>query len=313
MEKIKKLDSDLNKVKKTIINFICGFAIGGGAILPGVSGGVLCVIFGIYEYIMELFTHPFKTIKKNWRMFVVVAIGWVVGFWIFSNLIKWLFDASEVFAKWTFIGLVLGSVPSLLKEAGKKGRTFRSYISLAISFLIMFAGLMSIDFIPGMHVNVNIGWYFFAGILWGLSIVIPGMESASLLMRLGIFPSFNAGLSSFDLGVIIPWVIGIAIAAIAAAKLVGFLFEKHYSVCYHAVIGIVIASTVSIFPLFEEISADGIVMKCYSTKDIIISALCAGGGVALSFLTNYLQVITDDKTDKETDTSEQSESEELTD
>lgn len=232
-------------------------------------------------------------------MFVVVAAGWVVGFWVCSNLIKMLFETSEVFAKWTFIGLVLGSVPSLLKEAGKKGRTFKSYIALGISFLIMYSFLMSIDIIPGMHVNVNVGWYFFAGILWGLSIVIPGMESASLLMKLDIFPSFNEGLSNFDLGVIIPWVIGIAIAAVAAAKIVGLLFEKHYSVCYHAVIGIVIASTVSIFPIFEEISTSGIVMKSYTTKDIIISSLCAGGGVALSFLTNYLQVITDDKDGKE--------------
>lgn len=303
----------MNKVKKTIINLICGFAIGGGAILPGVSGGVLCVLFGIYEYIMDLFTHPFKTIKKNWKMFVVVAAGWVVGFWVCSNLIKMLLETSEIFAKWTFIGLVLGSVPSLLKEAGKKGRTVKSFIALGISFILMYSFLMSIDIIPGMSVTVNVGWYFFAGILWGLSIVIPGMESASLLMKLGIFTSFNEGLSNFDFGVIIPWVIGIAVASIAAAKLVGWLFEKQYSICYHAVIGIVIASTISIFPIFDSISLSGIVMRNYTVKEIVISSLCAGGGVALSFVTNYLQVITDDKNSKE-DTKlaeESSKSEEL--
>ena len=82
--KEKKVWSPVTIIK----NFICGAAIGGGAILPGISGGVLCVVFGVYRSIMELFSHPIRAIKKNWRMFLFVGLGWVFGFWIFAKVIE---------------------------------------------------------------------------------------------------------------------------------------------------------------------------------------------------------------------------------
>ena len=66
--------------KKTLLHIIQGAAVGIGAILPSVSGGLLCVAFGIYEALMELYTAPIKAIKKNWKMFVPFGLGWVIGF-----------------------------------------------------------------------------------------------------------------------------------------------------------------------------------------------------------------------------------------
>ncbi len=232
-----------------IKNFICGAAIGGGAILPGISGGVLCVVFGVYRSIMELFSHPIRAIKKNWRMFIFVGIGWVLGFWLFAKVIEFLFAKSEMMATWLFIGLIIGTIPSLYKEAGKHGRTKGSFVSMFVAFVALTTLLTYVQYGEFIQVTPNFGWYIFSGVLWGLSIVVPGMTSSSILMSLGIYQDLNSGIAAFDMGVIIPWVLGMIGTAALMARLVTYLFEKFYSLSFHAVVGIVLASTIVIIPL----------------------------------------------------------------
>ncbi len=232
-----------------IKNFICGAAIGGGAILPGISGGVLCVVFGVYRSIMELFSHPIRAIKKNWQMFLFVGIGWVFGFWIFAKVIEFLFAKSEMMATWLFIGLIIGTLPALYKEAGKHGRSKGSFVSMFVAFAVLTSILTYVQYGEFVQVTPGFGWYVFSGVLWGLSIVVPGMTSSSILMSLGIYQDLNSGIAAFDMGVIVPWVLGMFGTAVLLARLVTYLFDKFYSFSFHAVLGIVLASTIVIIPL----------------------------------------------------------------
>lgn len=230
-------------------NFICGAAIGGGAILPGVSGGVLCVVFGVYRAMMELFSHPIRALKKNWRMFLLVGIGWVFGFWVFAKVIEFLFAKSETMATWLFVGLIIGTIPALYKEAGKKGRTKGSFVSLFVAFVALMTLLIYVQYGEFVQVTPGFGWFVFSGALWGISIVIPGMTSSPILMSLGVYQELNSGIADFNMNVIIPWVLGMMVTAILLAKLVNYLFNRFYSYSFHAVVGIVLASTVAIIPL----------------------------------------------------------------
>ena len=232
-----------------IKNLICGAAIGGGAILPGISGGVLCVVFGVYRSMMELFSHPIRAIKKNWQMFLFVGIGWILGFWLFAKVIEFLFAKSEMMATWIFIGLIIGTIPALYKEAGKHGRTKGSFVSMFVAFAALISLLTYVQYGEFVQVKANFGWYIFSGVLWGLSIVVPGMTSSSILMSLGIYQDLNSGIAAFDLSIIIPWVLGMFGTAVLMARLVTYLFEKFYSFSFHAVLGIVLASTIAIIPL----------------------------------------------------------------
>ena len=103
-------------------DFLCGILIGAGAILPGVSGGVLAVVFDIYRPFMEVLTHPRTAIPKYWRWFPALAIGWCVGFLGFAKGIAVCLDQSAAITTWLFIGLIVGTVPSLFREAGQEGR-----------------------------------------------------------------------------------------------------------------------------------------------------------------------------------------------
>lgn len=264
--------------EKIIIDLICGIAVGAGAILPGFSGGVLCVVLGMYPLVMELFSHPFRAVKKHWLVYIFIGIGWALGFFAVSNVIKFMYARFEIFTIWTFVGMIFGNVPSLYKEAGKKGRSVSSFVSMAVAFVVMFAILFSVAMLPNVNITPNIWWYLFSGFMWGLSIIIPGLTSSSIMMSLGIYESFNAGLAGFKLEVVIPWVVGMILTAAALARLVEYIFKKHYSQAFHAVIGIVVSSTIMIFPIFEK----------YTLSDVFISAACViVGFVAAFFLSNF--------------------------
>ena len=269
-----------SKTASIIIDLVAGVAVGAGAILPGFSGGVLCVVLGMYPLIMELFSHPIRAIKKHWKVYILIGIGWAVGFFAISNLIKFMFSRFEIFTVWTFIGMIFGNIPSLYKEAGKNGRNKSSFVSMIVAFILMFAILLTVALLPSANITPNVWWYLFSGFMWGLSIIIPGLTSSSIMMSLGIYEAFNAGLAGFKLEVVIPWVIGMILTAAALARIVEYIFKKHYSQAFHAVIGIVVSSTLMIFPVFEK----------YSVSDVLISAGCVIIGFIVAFKLSHFKI-----------------------
>ena len=269
-----------SKAARIIIDLICGIAVGAGAILPGFSGGVLCVVLGMYPLVMELFSHPIKSLKKNTLTYALIGIGWAIGFFAVSNVIKFFYARFEVYTIWTFVGLIIGNLPSLYKEAGKKGRSKSSFISMAIAFIVMFAMLFTVAMLPNANITPNFGWYLFSGFMWGLSIIIPGLTSSSIMMSLGIYEAFNAGLAGFKLEVIIPWVIGMLVTAAALARIIERIFKKYYSEAFHAVIGIVVSSTLMIFPIFEK----------YTPVSILISVVCVIVGFIFAYIFSNFKI-----------------------
>ena len=103
-----------------VFNCLKGIAIGSGAILPGISSGVLCVVFGIYEKLLDSILYFFKDIKNNFKFLFPIILGAVIGILIFSNLLNYLLVAFPVQTKSIFIGLILGTIPSLLKTINSK-------------------------------------------------------------------------------------------------------------------------------------------------------------------------------------------------
>ena len=76
----------------TLYRFVVGIFIGAGAILPGISSGVLCVIFGIYDKLINCVLGFFKNIKENFKFLLPIVIGVAIGVIVFGNLLKSLFN-----------------------------------------------------------------------------------------------------------------------------------------------------------------------------------------------------------------------------
>lgn len=263
---------DANMRMRWLRDLLCGVLIGAGAILPGVSGGVLAVIFDIYRPFMELLTHPKKAIPQYWKWFVPIGIGWCIGFLGFAQGIAAAMHVSGAVTVWLFIGLIVGTVPSLFREAGKEGRGAGSYISFALCAAAMFSGLFYVSRVAHTVVEPNFWWYNFCGALWGMGIVIPGMTSSSVMMALGLYQPMMEGLARLDFVVLSACLPGLVLSVLLLARLVNWLFRRYYSVAFHGILGIVLASTLVIIPT----SYTGV-------GEAVLSALCCGGGFLLAF------------------------------
>ena len=248
-------------------DLLCGVLIGAGAILPGVSGGVLAVVFDIYRPFMEVLTHPREAIPKYWRWFLPIGLGCAIGFLGFAKGIAAAIDVSSTVTTWLFIGLIVGTVPSLFREAGKEGRSIGSWVSMAVCAGAIFFSLFYVGKVICVTVEPNFWWYNFCGALWGMSLVIPGLTSSSVMMALGLYQPMLEGLARLDFLVLSACLPGMVLTILLLARLVSWFFRKHYSIAFHGIFGIVLASTLVIIPT-----------SYVGAWEIVLSAVCCIGG-----------------------------------
>ena len=94
-----------------LLNIVYGIVFGVANIIPGVSGGTMMVVFGVYDKVVDVLTLKLSAIKKNIRFIVFFGIGAVIGILGFSFVITWLFDNFPVATKMYCMALILGSIP----------------------------------------------------------------------------------------------------------------------------------------------------------------------------------------------------------
>lgn len=257
-----------------IMRLVQGAIIGLGAVLPGISGGVLCVVFGVYKPIMQLLSHPFKAIKKYAKLLIPIVIGIGIGFLAISKLLGFLLNKYPDPSVCLFVGLIAGMLPSLFREAGEKGRSKGSFVSLGICFVVVLAILLTLNVV---HVTIvpNFAWYLFCGFCIALSVIAPGMSFSTLLMPLGLYTPLVEGIGNLDFSVIIPAGIGALVTVILLAKAIDTLMNRHYSVVFHGIIGIVISATIVIIP-FKSFTV--------GVKEAVINVICIAAGVIVALL-----------------------------
>ncbi|HIZ38359.1 MAG TPA: DUF368 domain-containing protein [Candidatus Anaerobutyricum stercoris] len=237
-----------NGVLHLILRLLQGMLIGVGAVLPGISGGVLCVVFGIYKPVMELLGSPFKRFKTHVPKLLPVIVGGAIGFLGVAKILAFFLEKYPEPSVCLFIGLITGMLPSLFREAGEQGRPKGCWIALVVAFAIILALLISLNLFS-VTITPNFGWYIFCGFCLALSVIAPGMSFSTLLMPLGLYTPFVDGLGNLEMGIIVPAGIGAVVTVICLARAVDALFDHYYPYAFHAIIGIVIAATIMIIPV----------------------------------------------------------------
>ncbi|MFZ6036771.1 MAG: DUF368 domain-containing protein [Bacteroidota bacterium] len=229
------------------IRLIKGVIVGIGFILPGLSGGVLAVILGIYDRLIRFLSDLKKHFIENVLYFIPVIIGGAIGIVLFSILVEKAFGVYAAEFICLFIGFVAGTFPSLYKTAGKEGRSWRDMLifllSTAFIFLLMIYGGQQFT-----EVSPNLLIWAASGALIGLGVIVPGMSPSNFLIYFGLYDKMATGIKDFDFAVIIPLLIGFILCVLAFAKLAAYLFKRYYSEMYHFILGMVIGSSLAIFP-----------------------------------------------------------------
>lgn len=253
---------NIKKSDLWLLTFIKGAAVGAGGILPGLSGGVMILAFGFYEAFLETLAHPKDGLKKHWRILLPLGLGSVAGFWLTSVFLAKIFSLYEKEATCLFAGLVAGMFPAMFRAANEKGndRSPGPWAALTITTLLTLGLLALFKSGDGVTLTPNFGWFVFTGILWGMSMVIPGMNSSSLLIFLGLYLPMTEGLGKLDMSVVLPWLIGMLAALAALPRVVAFFFSRYYRTSKYCIIGLVLATTIQIIPL--EFSGAGELIIC---------------------------------------------------
>ena len=252
------------------LDFLKGIAIGAGAILPGISSGILCVIFGIYEKLLNCVLNFFKNIKYNLRLLFPIGLGAFVGIVLFGNLLKNAFYAYPIQTKSIFIGLIIGSIPELLKKIKTKTKfklSFLLYLIVSFSLGLFLVYIENRFKFVSTDSHFSFIYLIFSGCLMSAGVIIPGVSSTLILMLLGVYDAYLLSVSSLYIPFLLPLAIGLIIGSIFFMKLIKFLFDKFYAQTFYSIIGFTIGS---IFVLFPSIS---------SSYEIILCILCIFLGI----------------------------------
>lgn len=231
-----------------LVRLFKGIIVGIGAIVPGLSGGVLAVVFGIYEPLMRFLANLKEKFLQNVRYFLPVVIGVGLGVLAFSSVVDFAFSNFAAQFIWLFVGFISGTFPSLVKTAGKEGRNAWHWLLCGGMAVGTFFFMRWMENIQTVTLTPSFGTWILSGLLVGLGMIVPGMSPSNFLIYLGLYQPMASGIKQLDLGVIIPIGLGLVLCVVALAKVVAWMFKKAYAFMYHFILGIVIGSTAAIIP-----------------------------------------------------------------
>lgn len=261
------------KVMNFLVNCIKGIVIGAGAILPGISSGVLCVILGIYEKLLDSVLNFFKDIKNNFKYLAPIVIGAFLGILIFSNFLNYLLIEFPIQTKSIFIGLILGCIPSLVKQCNSKSTIKKNYILYAIAtFIIGIVIVMlekNINFVATS--DFSFGYLFLSGFVMSVGIVVPGVSNTIILMLMGVYSTYLSAVSTMFLPVLIPMGLGVIVGSFIFMKIIKILLDKCYAQTFYSIIGFSLGSVLVLLPELHIDSSSIISILCIILGFILVS------------------------------------------
>lgn len=245
----------LNYIKK----IIAGIAIGIANVIPGVSGGTIAVVFGVYSDLIGAASLDIKTIKANFKIYLCLFGGMGLGVLLFARLFKIVYERFPIQTNFFFIGLIVGSIFIIFEFVREKEQ--KSSFKTASKILWFFIGLsimLALYFFKGAAASstaavetLSLGSFIFlflAGFVGAAAMVIPGISGSFLLLIIGAYYTVIKAITELNIPVLIPVGLGILAGIILSARLIGFLMEKFPKITYAFILGLVAGSIRHMLP-----------------------------------------------------------------
>ena len=237
-----------------IIIFIKGFLFGTANVIPGVSGGTMAIILGVYEKLLDLFGYFFKNLKENIKFLIPFGLGIVFAIFIMSNVISYALSNYETITTFFFVGLILGGLPPLYKKVKNDLKT-ENIIYFFASFLLVVA----FSFLKSGSNNIDLGntsfiIIFIVGLLSSVAMIIPGISGSFLLVLLGFYePIINVIKDILDFNdfvfnffILMFFGLGIVFGIVFVSRLIKYLLSKYENKTYYVILGFVLASIITL-------------------------------------------------------------------
>lgn len=246
--------SFLNRDRVTV--FLKGMAMGIADSVPGVSGGTIAAISGIYETLLNSLKRcnpmalrvwqqaGFKTFWQhiNGVFLLTLLLGIATSLALMANAVLYLLDHYPIPLMTFFMGLVLASCFMLLPEAGRLNG-FR-----VVLILLGFALTASTAVLNPAAGSTSLIYVFFSAMLAICAMILPGISGAFILLMLGMYEYVLASLRSLDLLVILVFMAGCATGLLSFAHLLSWTFRHYREQSYAVLTGMLAASLIVLWP-----------------------------------------------------------------
>ena len=238
-------------------NLYRGFFMGISDLIPGVSGGTIAFILGIYDELLASISGFFsRNWKKHIGFLLPLGIGIGATLLLFSRVIEYLLKNHPAPTQFFFMGLVIGVLPFITKQAGVK-RNFDWKHFLLI--LLVGAALASLAFIKPQDTTVitsltasNAIGLFFAGWAGSMAMLLPGISGSFILLILGVYSTAIGALSNFNVPIIAVIGAGVIVGFIVSSKAISYLLRHFMYITFAVIIGLIVGSLFVIYPGIPE-------------------------------------------------------------
>ena len=249
----------MKNVKKDVLLILKGGAIGVANIIPGVSGGTIAVVLGIYEYLIEAISNFItnKERRKEYIVFLVkIAIGALAIIFLSAKLMKFLLENYFIYTNLAFVGLIAGSIPSIYKTHHEMKPSTASIVSflfgaaIILMFEFAFPGVEkkeAIDVAFTLNFNAAI-LLMLAGFFAGGSMIVPGISGSFIMLLMGQYYVVTSCVADRIVSPLLIVGVGIVLGIFIFAKIINILLEKFPKETFYFILGLVIASLYSIYP-----------------------------------------------------------------
>lgn len=281
-----------------IKNLIGGIAVGVANIIPGVSGGTIMVLLGIFDKLTESISNLFKiniSFKErlnSLKFLLQVGVGVVIGLVCFAKVLDILFANFSNQTLCLFAGLIIFSLPMVKKQELKGKINWLYFIIglLIIGLLVFFSPAETDTVVPLdelLSKNINFSYIIIliiVGAISGATMLFPGVSGSMVLLVLGyyyLYKSYVSNVTSFEPKVLIALIfiaLGVILGIILSAKLTNYLLKKYNDQTISLILGLVLMSGICIIPLTG-----------YTTSILISSIICFIIGAILVTLFDRLK------------------------
>ncbi len=248
---------------KWFLDVLRGMVIGLANVIPGVSGGTMMVSMGIYDKLIWSINHLFKKFKECFKILLPYLVGMALAIVLGAFALKAAFRDYPLPTNTLFIGLILGSLPFILKEMKGEKIGWQGVLAFILLFALV-VGLKAVEANNVTKISLNVGTVLLMVVLGAIcsaAMVIPGVSGSMILKTLGYYepivtdaiPGAIKGITSGNwsaalqnLGILLPFLIGIVVGIFGIAKLIEVLMKKWKGRTYCGILGMVAASPVVI-------------------------------------------------------------------
>lgn len=226
-----------------------GLIVGGTMLVPGVSGGSMAMILGIYDRLVSSVSSFTKQKKESFFFLTVFTFAALAGMILFASPLLALIEAYTKPMMFFFLGTVAGGIPMMYQKARVQAFSWKLPVYVIGGILaVMLVSLFPAEAFSSGAGGTGVLVLASAGFVAAIALILPGISISYLLLMLGIYQDTMKAISTFDLGFLTPMGIGLLLGIVLTTKVLEGAMQRYPQPTYLIIMGFIIGSAADVFP-----------------------------------------------------------------